>query len=68
MSEAPGFQDTCPRCGAGFHCGAQDDHCDCFELQLTTELRESIAREYDGCLCLRCLRELANPPAAGTLT
>lgn len=61
--------DRCPRCGGGFHCGAQDAHCDCFTLQLPPGLREEIARTYPGaCLCLRCLKELgaASKPAPPT--
>ncbi|XHS78789.1 cysteine-rich CWC family protein [Burkholderiaceae bacterium UC74_6] len=64
MQTAP-LNDTCPRCGGSFHCGAQDGHCDCFELKLTPELRESIAGQFDDCLCLRCLRELAQTPTDG---
>ena len=50
--------DRCPRCGGGFHCGAQDAHCDCFDLNIGPALRERLAREYLGCLCVRCLKEL----------
>lgn len=49
----------CPRCGGGFHCGAAEARCDCAELQLSTALRAELAQRYHGCLCLRCLRELA---------
>lgn len=52
-------EDRCPRCGGGFHCGAQDAHCDCFDLNIGPALRERLAREYEGlCLCVRCLKEL----------
>ena len=52
---------TCPRCGGGFECGAQDGRCDCFEVQLSDAQRAALASRYDDCLCLRCLRELAAP-------
>ncbi|WP_374657965.1 cysteine-rich CWC family protein [Inhella sp.] len=51
--------DRCPRCGGGFHCGAAEGRCDCFELQLSEALRARLAQRYPGrCLCLACLREL----------
>ena len=52
------FNENCPRCGQPFRCGAQDAHCDCFDLQLTPELREQIARDYSDCLCVACLKAL----------
>ncbi len=56
---------VCPRCGAGFHCGAQQDRCDCFDLKLDDALRAELAQRYTDCLCLRCLRELQQrPPGA----
>ena len=60
----PSFTDNsrCPRCGGGFHCGAAESHCDCFELKLSPTLRAELAQRYRGCLCLACLRELAKPP------
>ncbi|MBH9576080.1 cysteine-rich CWC family protein [Inhella proteolytica] len=51
----------CPRCGGGFHCGAAEARCDCFELKLSAALRAELAQRYSGCLCLNCLRELAKP-------
>ncbi len=61
----------CPRCGGGFHCGASESRCDCFELKLSPTLRAELAQRYRGCLCLACLRELAAPsqaPAPGAST
>jgi hypothetical protein len=55
---------TCRRCGGGFECGAQDGHCDCFEIRLSEAQRAALAQQYDDCLCLRCLRELAAPAVA----
>lgn len=51
--------ERCPRCGGGFHCGAREEGCDCFDLKLSEELRRELAQRYDRCLCLPCLRELA---------
>ncbi|WP_374436888.1 cysteine-rich CWC family protein [Inhella sp.] len=58
----------CPRCGGGFHCGAAEARCDCFELKLSPALRAELAQRYSGCLCLNCLHELAEPPQAPEAT
>lgn len=61
MTDEGGANAKCPRCGGGFYCGAQDGHCDCFELKLGEALREQLRQQYGGaeCLCLGCLRSLA---------
>jgi hypothetical protein len=52
--------DTCPRCGGGFHCGANDaGPCPCGTLTLTADLQLALRQQFQGCLCLRCLSELA---------
>lgn len=51
-------EDRCPRCGGGFHCGAQDERCDCFDLKLSEALRQRLSQQYSACLCLACLRQL----------
>ncbi|MFN4116959.1 MAG: cysteine-rich CWC family protein [Inhella sp.] len=62
-------ESRCPRCGAAFHCGAQQARCDCFELRLSDGLRVELAQQYPGrCLCLDCLRSLSvvhSDPKAG---
>ena len=58
-ADAPMLDARCPRCGGGFECGAQAGHCACFGLRLGESLRAELARQYSGCLCLPCLRELA---------
>lgn len=59
MSAAPqALDDSCPRCGGGFHCGAADARCDCFDLRLSEALRQRLAAQYSRCLCLACLRSL----------
>lgn len=51
---------TCPRCGEGFHCGAHDAApCACSGLTLPVALQKSLRNRYAGCLCLACLRSLA---------
>lgn len=62
----PGFTslETCPRCGGGFDCGAAAGACDCFELRLSAALSERLAADWPGrCLCLACLRQLADADA-----
>ena len=56
---------VCPRCGGGFHCGARDATCACFDLKLSAEMRRQLAAQYGSsdCLCLACLLELSRPPA-----
>ncbi|MBV8469408.1 MAG: cysteine-rich CWC family protein [Burkholderiaceae bacterium] len=48
----------CPRCGQAFRCGATASRCDCFDLQLSEELRTRLVQQYEHCLCLTCLRQL----------
>jgi hypothetical protein len=56
----------CPRCGGGFHCGVHDaTPCACATLQLSASLRAALAARYCGCLCLACLRALAQAEADG---
>ncbi|MBX3605527.1 MAG: cysteine-rich CWC family protein [Piscinibacter sp.] len=50
----------CPRCGGAFHCGANDPGpCACTTLKVDAKTLARLAAEYRGCLCLRCLAELA---------
>lgn len=53
--------DTCPRCGGGFHCGVSDAApCACTTLTLSDALLADLRARYGArCLCLRCLAELA---------
>ncbi len=54
----------CPRCGGGFECGAAGPApCACTGLALAPALLAELRCRYEGCLCLRCLRELALPQA-----
>jgi hypothetical protein len=54
----------CARCGGPFHCGANDaTPCACTGLRLSAELLATLRQRYTGCLCLVCLRELAEAAA-----
>jgi hypothetical protein len=56
----PGQPDRCPRCGAGFACGAAGPTpCACTTVALSVALQQQLRQPYTGCLCLPCLRELA---------
>jgi hypothetical protein len=51
----------CPRCGGEFHCAANDAvPCACTTLKLDATMLAALRERYAGCLCLRCLTELAN--------
>jgi hypothetical protein len=53
-------EDPCPRCGGTFHCGAADpEPCACTTIDLDAELLADLRTRYTGCLCLACLRDLA---------
>jgi len=59
-----GLGDTCPRCGAPFHCGAHDAApCACMTVQLDDALLMQLRVRFSGCLCLRCLSALAGGEA-----
>lgn len=52
--------DVCPRCRCGFHCGAADaTPCACTTLTLGAPLLARLRRDYNACLCVACLAELA---------
>lgn len=53
--------DTCPRCGDGFACAvAGPGPCPCTTLTLSAELQATLRARYTGCLCMKCLGELAS--------
>jgi hypothetical protein len=66
LHDAP---DTCPRCGGAFSCGLADATrpCPCTTMKLSADTLAVLRQRYTGCLCLRCLAELASlaPPAEG---
>jgi hypothetical protein len=56
--------DRCPRCGGAFHCGMRDSQpCACTGVRLETALLGVLRARYSGCLCLRCLKSLADGAA-----
>jgi len=60
-AELPAADDRCPRCGGAFHCGANDPGpCACTTLKLDAATLAALNRSYAGCLCLRCLGEIAS--------
>jgi Cysteine-rich CWC len=55
---------TCPRCGGGFRCGANDaEPCACRTLTLDPATLAALCTKYTSCLCTACLRALAAAPA-----
>jgi hypothetical protein len=51
--------DRCPRCARAFRCGMHDAQpCACTTVTLGAEQLAALRREFSGCLCLDCLREL----------
>ncbi len=52
--------DRCPRCGGGFHCGANDPTpCACTGVPLAAATLDELRQQFKGCLCLNCLSEIA---------
>ncbi len=69
MNTVTSSGDTCPRCGQRFNCGVDDTTapCPCTALHLTPSLLADLSERYQGCLCLRCLAELAGAAEKQTL-
>ena len=60
----PDASDRCPRCGGSFHCGMNDaEPCACTAVTLDAATLARLRQRYSGCLCLRCLRALAEGAA-----
>ena len=60
-SAAP-TDDRCAACGASFHCGAGDAApCPCASIALSPDRLAGLRRQYEGCLCLACLRAFQTP-------
>ena len=54
----------CPCCGAAFDCGAcGPTPCACTSVTLSAALQAELRDHFDGCLCLSCLRWLAQQEA-----
>ncbi len=51
---------TCPKCGNIFECNNYNIlKCACAQIPLNSKTRELMANQYEGCLCLTCLKEFA---------
>ena len=56
----PAGGDLCPRCGGGFHCGVADAApCPCTRVALDAATLARLRQRFAGCLCPRCLGDLA---------
>jgi hypothetical protein len=61
------LDDRCPRCGGAFHCGINDGApCACTGVVLDAALQQRLRERFSGCLCVRCLRALADGEALET--
>ncbi len=62
MPETPATESpnaACPRCGAAFHCGAQEASCDCARVALDAATLARLRADYGShCLCNACLQAL----------
>ena len=69
MAEQTGANACCPRCGAAFHCGARDAHCDCAQVALDADTLARLRADYGAhCLCGTCLRTLQPETAPDVAT
>ncbi|MGH6953740.1 MAG: cysteine-rich CWC family protein [Alphaproteobacteria bacterium] len=51
--------ETCPRCGRSFGCGANEiASCPCAGVALSAAERAYVSAQFAGCLCSDCLRAL----------
>ena len=56
-----GCNARCPRCGNAFDCGVADAApCACARVALDEPQRRFMASRWSGCLCLACLRAIAD--------
>lgn len=53
----------CPHCNKPFECKENDIlNCDCLTVSLPDKVRDRIAREYNMCLCVKCLKAFGGIP------
>jgi hypothetical protein len=66
---SPAADARCPRCGEAFHCGANDAQpCACTAIALDAATLAALRARHVGCLCLRCLAQIAEQVrATGTM-
>lgn len=49
----------CPRCGSLFICNHEDIlNCQCSKVKLSKAAQQYIAKNYQDCLCCKCLNEI----------
>ena len=54
---------TCPRCKKAFECKSGNiTQCQCYEIELTAELKIFIEQRFTDCLCRDCLQWLQQEP------
>jgi len=58
IEESDNFVQGCPRCSRPFLC-YNDDNCWCQAVSIHSTTRESLAEQYQGCLCNNCMAEYA---------
>jgi hypothetical protein len=51
----------CARCGEEFGC-SKSPRCWCYEFDLPADVLTKIESVYEGCLCEKCLRMIAENP------
>ncbi len=50
---------NCPYCKQEFECKNDDIlNCDCTWIPLSPETRQFIAKHFDDCLCVNCLKKI----------
>ena len=50
---------VCASCGETFGCGAKLAGCWCTEVTISAETTTALAKEFDGCLCPKCLGDVS---------
>ena len=51
----------CPRCLDTFECKVGNIAlCDCMKVELTAKERAYISKQFEDCICVRCLAEMKN--------
>ena len=50
----------CPKCGSSFECNQENIlKCACMKVPLNNLARQTLAEQYNDCLCLNCLKEIS---------
>jgi len=52
---------TCPNCNTEFECKVNDvKNCQCFGVNLNENQKDFIRKNFDDCLCKKCLENIKN--------